>query len=101
MAITISMISAKNGEIKKFLESFSQKEVFMEEDINRWMYVFNKPLKAIDIISALMDNINKFQISMFLQVEDGDLHVVDENNYNDIIKGILYLYYKETQDSIL
>ncbi len=98
MAITVSMWSGKEGEIKRFLSSFYQKEVQMDKDIGPWIYIYDKPLEAIDIISAVMDNKDKFQISMYIQVERGDLHPITEENHNDIIKSILYLYYEEPQE---
>ncbi len=98
MAITVSMWSDKKGEIKKFLKSFYQKEVKMDEDIGQWIYVYNKPLESIDIISALMDNKDKYHISMCIQVDRADPHVITVANHNDIIKSILYLYYEEPQE---
>lgn len=95
MAITVSMWSDKKGEIKRFLNSFYQKEVKMDDDIGQWIYVYTKPLEAIDIISAVMDNKDKFHISMCLQVDKADPHVITEQNHNDIVKSILYLYYQE------
>ncbi len=99
MAITVSMWSDKKGEIKRFLSSFYQKEVKMDEDIGQWIYVYNKPLEAIDIISAVMDNKDKFRISMCLQVDRADVHIITEQNHNDIVKGILQLYYEETSQA--
>ncbi|MDP4181764.1 MAG: hypothetical protein Q8942_11805 [Bacillota bacterium] len=95
MAITVSMWSGKSGEIKRFLASFFRKEIKTEEEISRWIYVYNKPLEAIDIISALMDNIEKYNISMFIQIDRGDLHPINENNHNDIIKSIFQLFHSK------
>jgi hypothetical protein len=98
MAITVSMWSGKTGEIKRFLKSFFQREVRVEEDIRQWFYIYNKPLEAIDIISAVMDNKDRFQIALCIQVEKGDLVVINDENYNDVIKGIIQLFYREPQE---
>jgi hypothetical protein len=71
------MWSGKSGEIKRFLKSFYQKEVKAEDDISQWIYVYNKPLEAIDIISALMDNKERYKISMFIQIDRGDLYLIN------------------------
>ena len=98
MAITVNLWSKKSGEIKRFLESYYGKDVMMDEDVGQWIYVFRKPVDAVDMISVIMDNNDKFNILMFLQVGEGDLHPVTFENHNDIIKGIFHLFYSETQE---
>jgi len=96
MALTVSLWSRKEGEIKRFLERFYQKEINMDYDVDKWVYVYNKPLESIDIISAVMDNQDEFQIGVCIQIDNGDIHIVTSENHNDIIKGIFYLFYDET-----
>lgn len=99
MAIVVNLWSGKNGEIKRFLERYYRKDIKMDDDVNQWIYVYNNPLDSVDIISALMDNIDKYRIGMCIQVDQGDLHPVTIENHNDIIKGIFCLFYEEVQDS--
>ena len=98
MAITVNLWSGKSGEIKRFLESYYGKNITMDEDVGQWIYVFRKPVDAVDMISAIMDNNDKFRIGMYLQVDEGDLHPVTFENHNDIIKGIFHLFYNEAQE---
>ncbi|MCX7708554.1 MAG: hypothetical protein N2484_01765 [Clostridia bacterium] len=98
MAILVNLWSGKTGEIKRFLERYYQKKVKMDEDVGQWIYIYNKPLDAIDIMSALMDNNDEFQISLCIQVDKADVHLVTHENYNDIIKGLLYLFYEESPE---
>jgi len=95
MAIVVNLWSRKTGEIKSFLERFYQKRVNMDEDVEQWIYIYKKPLDAIDIISTLIDNKDKYHISICIQVDKGDVHPVTVENHNDIIKGLLYLFYEE------
>jgi hypothetical protein len=97
MAISVSIWSRRAGEIKKFLEKYYEKSVDMDEDVDKWIYVYNKPLEAVDMISTIIDNNDKYQLSMCIQVDEGDVHPVTVNNHNDIIKGIFYLYYNPEQ----
>jgi hypothetical protein len=98
MALEVNLWTKKTGDIKKFLQAFYQKEVKMDDDVEQWIYVFNNPLEAIDIISAVIDNSDKYQINMCLQIDKGDVHPITYDNHNDIIKGIFYLYYQDSME---
>ncbi|HHV28699.1 hypothetical protein [Acetivibrio mesophilus] len=95
MYVTVNLLSKKTGEIKDFLESYYQKELKMDNDIEQWIYVYNKPLQAIDLISTVIDNSDKYKMTLLIQVDRGDIHTVTYENCNDIIKALLYLCYKE------
>lgn len=99
MAIVVNLWSRRNGEIKRFLERFYEKEIKMDEDVDQWIYVYNKPLDAVDMISTVIDNNDKYQISVCVQVDKGDVHPVTVENHNDIIKGIFYLFYNEASEA--
>jgi len=49
----------------------------------------------VDIISAVIDNNDKYQILIYIQVDEGDIHPITVENHNDVIKGIFYLFYEE------
>lgn len=100
MAVLLSLWSRKNGEIKRFLDRFYEKDVKLDEDVDRWMYVYNKPLDAVDMISTVMDNSDKYQIGVCIQIDRGDVHTVTAENLNDIIKGIFCLFYEESQEEL-
>lgn len=95
MAISVNLWSRKPGEIRRFLERYYDKQVVMDEDVDRWIYVYQKPLEAVDIISAVMDNNDRFEISVCIQVDECDIHPVTSENHNDVIKGIFQLFYQE------
>lgn len=99
MSISVSLWSRKEGEIKRFLQRYYEKEVFLDEDVEKWIYVYNKPLDSVDIISAVVDNNDQYQISMCIQLNDGDPHLITENNHNDVIKDIFELFYREPEDA--
>jgi hypothetical protein len=99
MSISVNLWSSKDGEIKRFLERYYDKKVNLDEDVNQWIYVYNKPLDAVDMISAVMDNSDKYKIGMCIQVNEGDIHPVTVENHNDIIKGIFCLFYEEQTES--
>lgn len=94
MSVSVNLWTRKTGELKEFLERYYEKEVFIDDDVGRWIYVYNKPLEAVDLISAVIDNNDKYKISICIQVDDGDVHPVTSENHNDIIKGMFYLFYE-------
>jgi hypothetical protein len=95
MSFVVSLCSRKSGEIGRFLKSYYEKNVNIDEDVEQWMYVYNKPMDAVDIISAVIDNNDRYEIDIYIQVDKGETHSVTMENHNDIIKSIIYLYYEE------
>lgn len=93
--LTVNLWSRKSGEIKRFLECYYDREMPVAEETGEWEYAFRKPLEAVDIISAVADNADKYQIRMCIQVDEGQLHYITPDNHNDIIKGIFQLFYNE------
>ena len=95
MILTVNLWSRKKGEIKRFLENYYDKEVDVEEGLDAWAYVCRKPLEAVDIISAVVDNNDKYQIAVFIQMGTGHLLQITADNHNNVIKDIFNLFYKE------
>lgn len=93
MSVTLSLWSTKQGEIRRFLHSFYQKDYIMEEDSRRWVKKFFNPMDSIDMISALMDNYKSFGVTLYIHMENGYLHKITEENYDDVIKGLIGIYY--------
>lgn len=98
--LTVNMWSRKQGEIKRFLKSYYDREVVADEKTTEWEYVFCKPTEAVDLISAVIDNSDKYQIMMCIQLDNGQLHHITVENHNDVIKGIFQLFYNENVMSL-
>lgn len=92
MSLTVNLLSRKEGELKRFLERFYECEVDMDDDTEIWFYEYVRPVEAVDIISAVMDNIDRFQIAICIQLSDGKLYQVTEANHNEIIRDIFLLF---------
>ena len=80
--------SEKNNEIKKFLELFYTKN-FNMNNIFSYNKEFDNPIEMIDLISCFVDNNDKFEISIWISIDEGIYIKINENNINSIIK---YLY---------
>ncbi len=95
MSLTVNLWSRKTGELKHFLDSYYDKEAGVSENQGEWACVYTRPLEAVDIISAVMDNSDRYQITILIQVDDGQLHQVTAENHNEVIKDIFLLFYNE------
>ena len=100
MSLTVNLWSRKNGELKRFLESYYNKNMDLNENDEQWFYRFGKPLEAVDIISAVVDNNDKYQINICIQVNDGQLHLITPENHNEVIRDNFQLFYNENVMSI-
>jgi hypothetical protein len=85
---SINFYSENDGEIKKFLELFYSKNLILENNL-QYHEEFDNPIDMINIISCFIDNNNKFNISLWVSLDEDVFISVTENNINKIIK---YLY---------
>ena len=99
MNLTVNLWSRKSGEIKRFLESYYDREVEMDSG-DEWKCVYTKPVEAVDIISAVIDNKDKYQIAVCIQMGEGQLHHITIDNHNDVIRGIFQLFYNENVQAL-
>lgn len=95
MKLTVNLWSRKNGEIKRFLENYYEKDIEMDVGTGEWAYTYGKPMEAVDMISAVIDNNDKYQIAVCIQIDEGQLHHINANNHNEVIKDIFNLFYNE------
>ena len=95
MELTVNLWSRKAGEIKRFLDNYYDGEIEMEADTVEWACVYKKPVEAVDMISAVIDNNDKYQIVVCIQIDEGQLHHITADNHNDVIKDIFNLFYNE------
>ncbi|HHW30420.1 MAG TPA: hypothetical protein GXX20_01915 [Clostridiaceae bacterium] len=92
MSITVNLCSEKKGELKNFLEKYFNHEVSIDEDVNTWIYVYKKPLEAIDIISAVIDNNHKYSITVGIDMGNS-IYMVSPENHDGVIKDFYNLFY--------
>ena len=88
MIATINLYSNKKGELNKFLSSFYNTDLEIENNLN-WENKYKNPIELADLIGTFVDNNDDFNITMWICL-DKDLFIrITEKNANDIIK---YLY---------
>lgn len=109
MESTVRLYSSKIGEISKFLkkffgnyeesENFKKYETNEENnkskmlDVNKrtleWEKNYRNPIEIADIIGALIENNDKFNINMWISIDEGLFINVTDYNADEIIR---YLY---------
>jgi hypothetical protein len=88
MSIVVSLISKKLGELRKFLDNHYFEDAQIDDDVMEWIYIYNKPEDAVNMIDMFVNNKDGFDISLWVQINDEDLVFVNENNMNMVIQNI-------------
>lgn len=89
MLITVNLMSKKEGEIKRFLSKYFEKESAIDENVIEWIYVYRNVVKALDVIDSVMDNYSDYNISLWVQVGDEDIVEVTKYNRTKLTAKIL------------
>ena len=84
----VSLYSMDNTQIERFLNSFFENEVNIENKLE-WNYKYDNPIEIASIIGVFIDNIDKFAINMWISLDNGIFINVTEENADKIIR---YLY---------
>lgn len=88
MKPTVNFFSEIKGEIKKFLELYYSKNIFLNNELV-YSKSFENPIDMIELISCFIDNNDKFKINLWISIDLNVYICVTENNLNNLIK---YLY---------
>ena len=82
---TLNLYCKDQNELSSFLERFYNKK--FEKSIEN--ITFDNPIEMVDLISAIIDNNDKYNISAWINLDEDIFIKISNSNLNDIIK---YLY---------
>ena len=82
---TLNLYCKDQNELSTFLERFYNKR--FEKSIEN--ITFDNPIEMVDLISAIIDNNDKYNISAWVNLDEDIFIKISNSNLNDIIK---YLY---------
>lgn len=88
MKAIVNLYSNTDNEINNFLTQFYDNNFLISNNF-KWEKEFENPIEIADIIGTFIDNNDKFQINMWVSIDEGLFINVRDNNANEIIK---YLY---------
>ena len=82
---TLNLYCTEQNELSSFLERFYNKK--FEKSIEN--ITFDNPIEMVDLISAIIDNNDKYNISAWINLDEDIFIKISNSNLDDIIK---YLY---------
>lgn len=88
MLAKITLYSEKKGELNKFLSSFYNTNLDIENEL-KWEKESANPVELADIIGTFIDNSDNYLLNMWLSLDKDVFVNITSENADDIIK---YLY---------
>lgn len=88
MKYTVQLYSTEKKQINEFLREYFNRDYNIEDKL-KWEQEYENPIELAEIIGGFIDNNDKFNINMWVSIDEGILINVTDNNANDLIK---YLY---------
>lgn len=86
--VSVNLYSENSKELEKFLSSFYNSSFNINNDLN-WEHKYENPIEITEIIGTFIDNLEDFNIMMWVSLDTGVYIHVDEKNANSLIR---YLY---------
>ena len=91
MLAKVRLQSKRKGELNKFLSKFYDTNLEIESE-NKWLKEYKNPVEITDLIGVFIDNINKYDIKMWVNL-DKDIYIkISEQNANTVIKYLFERY---------
>lgn len=87
----VFLISNQENEIQNFLEKFSNKKIELENPFF-WKKGFTNPIDISEIIAAFIDNINTFNLVMWISLDKDIFIKISSENSNAVIKYLFERY---------
>lgn len=87
MKASVNLYSTENGEIQRFLTSFYNKKIELENDL-KWNTEFENPIEMNDMIGTFIENNDKYKINMWISLDKGVYINVTDHNADKIIRYI-------------
>lgn len=91
METSINIFSNEKGEINKFLSSYYNTDLEIDNQL-KWQKNYQNPVDMADLIGVFIENYENFKISLWVCL-DNDVYIrVSENNADKLIKYIYERY---------
>lgn len=91
MIATVNFHSSKKGEINKFLSKFYNTNLGIENSL-KFRKEYNNPIEIADIVGVFIDNIDNFEIKMWISLDKDVFINVTTDNADSIIKYLFERY---------
>lgn len=91
MEASVNFFSEKDGEIEKFLKLFFETNISLDNKLF-WQKKYHNPINMIEIISTYADNSDKFDIGLWICLDENIYISINNYTINNIIKYLLERY---------
>ncbi len=88
MQATVNLYSNQKGELNNFLSRFYNTDLEIYDNL-KWEKKYANPLELAEIIGTFVDNLDDYNISMWISLDKNIFISISEDNADDVIK---YLY---------
>ena len=85
MSVSVNLYSKKENEISRFLKSFNNLNKDNKK-ILEWEKEYKNPIEIADIIGVFIDNNDKYDINMWVSLDENFFINVTEYNAEKIIR---------------
>ena len=112
MGVIVSLYSNKNNEIQRFLNTFYESEVKLDNDL-KWEHYYKNPIQSADIIGVFIENNEKYNINMdgmsrfwSYNIESGEVIIDATSDYSygyspELLINLMKLLLPEVEDGNL
>lgn len=91
MSVLVKLYSKKEGELSKFLKIYEKNDL-KDNSISEWQKEFPNPIEIADIIGIFIDNNDKFDINMWISLDNDFFINITDNNADQIIRYLFERY---------
>ena len=91
MISSLNIFSNLKGEINSFLSKFYNTNLDICENL-KWEKLYKNPVEMVDLIGAFIDNSDKFDINLWICLDEDVYINVTDKNADDVIKYLFERY---------
>ena len=91
MSVFVSLYSKDKNEIYNFLSKYNPDNI-IDKNTKEWSKNFENPIEIADIIGVFIDNSNKFNINMWISLDENFFINVNNTNADKIIRYLFERY---------
>ena len=91
MKAKVILVSDKSGEINNFLNKFYS-DTHSDTKLASWKKEFGNPVEITEFIAAFADNINSFNLDMWISLDKDVFIKISPSNSDTIIKYLFERY---------
>ena len=87
MQAIVRLYSVFPNEIERFLKHFFKNDNFkVENNSKQWQQLYPNPVEMVDIIGVYVENIEDYNLTMWISIDSGVFIKVTKDNSNELIR---------------